>query len=234
MKIAVLNYSGSVGKTVAAHHLLKPRMPEAAFFSVETINQSASDLGASEVSQLQGKKFGELLEALVLEEDAIVDVGASNIEAFFESMSRFSDSEREFDLYVIPVTPDQKAWQESLKTVEALFAIGVDAENVRLLPNRITTDPADEIAAIFNYVKKTGKARISENAYLFESEIYGYLAAKRMSFTELIDDGIDYRALAKSEADGEKAKEYARMYRWKKLAIPVRNNLDDAYTALVT
>lgn len=233
MKIAVLNYSGSVGKTVAAHHLLKPRMPEAAFFSVETINQSASDLGASEVSQLHGKKFGELLEALVLEDDAIVDVGASNIEAFFESMSRFSDSEREFDLYVVPVTPDQKAWQESLKTVEALCNIGVSAENIRLLPNRIVTDPAEEIPAIFNYVKKTRKARISGNAYLFESEIYGYLAAKRMSFTELIDDGIDYRALAKSETDSEKARDYARMYRWKKLAIPVRNNLDDAYTALV-
>lgn len=233
MKIAVLNYSGSVGKTVAAHHLLKPRMPDAAFFSVETINQSASDLGASEVFQLQGKKFGELLEALVLEEDAIVDIGASNIESFFESMSRFSDSEREFDLYVIPVTPDQKAWQESLKTVEALSNIGVEAGSIRLLPNRIVAAPADEIPAIFNYVKKTKKARISEDAYLFESEIYGYLAAKRMSFTELIDDGIDYRALAKSETDSEKAKDYARMYRWKKLAIPVRYNLDDAYTALV-
>lgn len=233
MKIAVLNYSGSVGKTVAAHHLLKPRMPDAAFFSVETINQSASDLGASEVSQLQGKKFGELLEALVLEDDAIVDIGASNIEPFFESMSRFSDSEREFDLYVIPVTADQKAWQESLKTVEALSNIGVDSGSIRLLPNRIVADPADEIPAIFNYVKKTKKARITEEAYLFESEIYGYLAAKRMSFTELIDDGIDHRALAKSEIDPEKAKDFARMYRWKKLAIPVRNNLDDAYTALV-
>jgi len=234
MKIAVLNYSGSVGKTVAAHHLLKPRMPDAAFFSVETINQSASDLGALEVSQLQGKKFGELLEALVLEDDAIVDVGASNIESFFESMSRFSDAEHEFDLYVVPVTPDQKAWQESLKTVEALSNIGVSSKNIRLLPNRIVADPADEIPAIFKYVENTKKARISEEAYLFESEIYGYLAAKRMSFTELIDDGIDYRALAKSEMDSEKAKDYARMYRWKKLAIPVRNNLDDAYAALVT
>ncbi|WP_175983020.1 StbB family protein [Caballeronia zhejiangensis] len=234
MKIAVLNYSGSVGKTVAAHHLLKPRMPDAAFFSVETINQSASDLGALGVSQLQGKKFGELLEALVLEDDAIVDVGASNIESFFESMSRFLDAEHEFDLYVVPVTPDQKAWQESLKTVEALSNIGVSAKNIRLLPNRIVADPADEIPAIFNYVEKTKKARISEEAYLFESEIYGYLAAKRISFTELIDDGIDYRALAKSEMDSDKAKDYARRYRWKKLAIPVRNNLDDAYTALVT
>ncbi|SAL78630.1 hypothetical protein AWB67_05302 [Caballeronia terrestris] len=233
MKIAVLNYSGSVGKTVAAHHLLKPRMPDAAFFSVETINQSASDLGASEVSQLQGKKFGELLEALVLEDDAIIDVGASNIEPFFEAMSRFSDAEQEFDLYVIPVTPDQKAWQESLKTVEALTNIGVASEKIRLLPNRIAANPVDEIPAIFNYAKKTRKAWVNADAYLFESEIYAYLAAKRIGFNELIDDSVDYRALAKAETDPGKARDYARMYRWKKLAIPVRNNLDDAFTALV-
>jgi hypothetical protein len=233
MKIAVLNYSGSVGKTVAAHHLLKPRMPDAAFFSVETINQSASDLGASAVSQLQGKKFGELLEALVLEDDAIIDVGASNIEPFFEAMSRFSDAEQEFDLYVIPVTPDQKAWQESLKTVEALVNIGVASEKIRLLPNRIAANPVDEIPAIFNYAKKTRKAWVNADAYLFESEIYAYLAAKRIGFNELIDDNVDYRALAKAETDSGKARDYARMYRWKKLAIPVRNNLDDAFTALV-
>jgi hypothetical protein len=208
-------------------------MPDAAFFSVETINQSASDLGASEVSQLQGKKFGELLEALVLEDDAIIDVGASNIEPFFEAMSRFSDAEQEFDLYVIPVTPDQKAWQESLKTVEALTNIGVASEKIRLLPNRIAANPVDEIPAIFNYAKKTRKAWVNADAYLFESEIYAYLAAKRIGFNELIDDSVDYRALAKAETDPGKARDYARMYRWKKLAIPVRNNLDDAFTALV-
>ncbi|MDR5785250.1 StbB family protein [Caballeronia sp. LP003] len=234
MKIAVLNYSGSVGKTVAAHYLLKPRMPKAAFFSVETINQSASDLGADQVSQLQGKRFGELLEALVLEDDAIIDVGASNIEPFFEAMSRFSDAEQEFDLYIVPVTPDQKAWQESLKTVEALASIGVHADKIRLLPNRISAAPTEEIPAVFNYVKKTKRAWIDQTAYLFESDIYGYLAAKRIGFDQLIDDGQDYRALAKSEADPDKARDFARMYRWKKLAIPVRNNLNDAFSALVS
>ncbi len=234
MKIAVLNYSGSVGKTVAAHYLLKPRMPQAAFFSIETINQSASDLGAEEVEQLEGKKFGDLLESLVLEDDAIIDVGASNIESFLETMSRFSDSEKEFDLYVIPVTPDQKAWQESLKTVEALSNIGVSADKIRLLPNRIQNDPAEEIPAIFNYVKKVKKAWINPNAFLFESEIYGYLAGKKIGFDKLIDNATDFRALAKAEADPDKAKDYARMYRWQKLALPVRNNLDDAYSALVS
>lgn len=234
MKIAVLNYSGSVGKTVAAHYLLKPRMPNAAFYAVETINQSASDLGAAEVEQLQGRKFGELLESLVLEDDAIIDVGASNIEPFLEAMSRFSDSEKEFDLYIIPVTPDQKAWQESLKTVEALTSIGVTPDKIRLLPNRIQNDPAEEIPAIFNYVKRNKKAWINPDAFLFESEIYGYLAAKKIGFDTLIDDTVDYRALAKAEADPDKAKDFARMYRWQKLAIPVHNNLNDAYTALVS
>ncbi|MNF08166.1 hypothetical protein D3C80_2085160 [compost metagenome] len=69
---------------------------------------------------------------------------------------------------------------------------------------------------------------------MFESDIYGYLAHKRISFEQLLSDGTDYRALAKQEGDEEKAKEYARMYRWTKMAIPVRNNLDDCYSALVS
>lgn len=135
---------------------------------------------------------------------------------------------------MIPVTPDQKAWQESLKTVEALSNIGVQPAKIRLLPNRISSEPTGEIPAVFNYVKKTKKAWIDPSAYLFESDIYGYLAAKRIGFDQLIDDGVDYRTLAKSESDPDKAKDFARMYRWKKLAIPVRNNLNDAFSTLVS
>jgi hypothetical protein len=45
MKVAVINYSGSVGKTLVSTYLLAPRLKDAKFFAVETINQSASDLG---------------------------------------------------------------------------------------------------------------------------------------------------------------------------------------------
>ncbi|HBO3267986.1 TPA: StdB protein [Pseudomonas aeruginosa] len=232
MKILVGNYSGSVGKTVAATHLLKPRMPDATIFAVETINQSASDLGVAEVEQLQGKRFGELLERLVLEDSAIIDVGASNIEPFLEAMTRFAGAVDEFDLFVVPVTAEQKAWQESLKTVEALLSIGADPSKIRLLPNRIENDPIEEIPAIFKYAKSK-KVWANPEAFIYESEIFGYLAAKKLSFDTLIDEDTDYRALARQEADPEKAKEYARMYRWQKLAIPVRNNLDECYQTLV-
>lgn len=232
MKRAIVNYSGSVGKTVVATHLLKPRMPNAKFFAVESINQSASDLGVADVETLQGRAVGDLIEQLVLEDEAIIDIGASNIESFFEAASRFHGAIDDFDSFIIPVTSEQKAWQESLKTVEALAAIGVPADKIILLPNRIVNDPQSEIPGVFNYCKKTKKATVSADAFLYESEIYGYLAHHKLSFDALIDESVDYRALAKAEADPEKAKEYARMYRWTKLAIPVRKNLDDCYTAL--
>jgi len=232
MKIATINYSGSAGKTVAATHLFKPRMPGAVFFAVESINQSASDLGVENVQQLQGRNSGVLLENLILEDHAIIDIGASNIESFFEDASRYANAIDEFDLFVIPVTAEQKNWQESLKTVEALAAIGVPPEKIRLLPNRIVKDPVEEIPAIFNYVKKTKKAWINPAAFIFESEIYGYLAHKKILFASLLDDSIDYRALARAEENPEKRTEFARMFRWKSMAIPVNNNLDDCFRLL--
>ena len=83
MKRAILNYSGSIGKTTIAAHLLYPRMPSSAFFAIESINQSALDLGIAEVKTMRGREVGDLIEELVLEDVAIIDIGASNIESFF-------------------------------------------------------------------------------------------------------------------------------------------------------
>ncbi|HGA2320758.1 TPA: StbB family protein [Pseudomonas putida] len=231
-KYAVLNYTGSAGKTVIAAHLLQPRMPEATFYAVESINQSAKDLGVKDVIQLRGNNVGELLEKMVLDDDAIIDIGASNIEPFFEAASRFAGAIDDFDMFIVPVTPEQKAWQESLKTVEALAAVGVPAEKIILLPNRILKDPQEEIPAVYKYVKNTKKAQISTRAFIFESEVFQFLAHRKISFAELLNDDIDYRALARQEEDEEKAKEYARMYRWTKQAIPVNNNLADCFNVL--
>ena len=43
MKVAVINYSGSVRKTLISSYLLAPRLTGAKFYAVETINQSASE-----------------------------------------------------------------------------------------------------------------------------------------------------------------------------------------------
>ncbi len=65
MKVAVINYSGSVGKTLVSTYLLAPRLKDAKFFAVETINQSASDLGLKTSPVLKVMIF-RLIEDVVL------------------------------------------------------------------------------------------------------------------------------------------------------------------------
>src|SRR3546814_5927595 len=99
MKVAVLNYTGSVGKTVAASHLLAPRMNGAQIFAVESTNETGADLGLN-VDQLRGEHFGRLFRELLTREDAIVDVGASNIEDFLTHMMRYEGAHEEMNYFV--------------------------------------------------------------------------------------------------------------------------------------
>lgn len=157
MKIAVMNYSGSVGKTIISSYLLYPRMAGAKFFAIETINMSAADLGVDEVMSLTGDNFGQLIEEIVFEDNAIVDIGASNVERFLSTMTKYEGAIDEFDKYLIPVTPDDKAWQESIKTALALSVAGVPKSKIILLPNRIKSTPQEDIASVYEWAKDSKK-----------------------------------------------------------------------------
>ena len=59
MKIAVINFSGNVGKSTVARHLLLPRIDGAELIAVESVNADGG-----EVQALRGRQFGELQEYL--------------------------------------------------------------------------------------------------------------------------------------------------------------------------
>lgn len=231
-KRAVLSYSGSSGKTLVSMHLLLPRMQDAAFFAIETINLSAADLGAKNVHTLKGNDFGKLIEELVLEDDAIIDIGASNIERFFEEMSRFDGATDEIDQYIIPITPEAKSWQEGAKTAAALSELGIPKDKIIMLPNRIERDPTDEIPGIYAFVKSKKVATIYPDAFLFESEVFDYLNFQRSSFTELVSDDTDYKALARAAETAEDRSKYAQLYRWNKQALPIHHHHDDVFATI--
>lgn len=233
-KVAIVNYSGSVGKTLAATYLFKPRMPTARFFAVETINLSAKDLGIEEVVSLKGDNVGELIQEIVFEDDAIIDIGASNIEPFLAAASKFEGALLEFDCFVIPVTPDDKAWQESIKTAIALSKAGIKREKIVFLPNRIKNSPEEDIDAVYQWVKEKKLATIHPKAFIFDSEIFGYLAHYKMSFEELLSvDAEEFKKKAKETTDKDEREAAARRYRWMKLAAPVKRNLDSAFGILM-
>ena len=73
-KIAVINFSGNVGKSSIAHYLLAPRL-DCSVVAIESINATEK----TEIT-LRGKESGELQNELLMNDDIVVDVGASNVE----------------------------------------------------------------------------------------------------------------------------------------------------------
>lgn len=236
MKVAIINYSGSVGKTLVSTYLLAPRMKDAKFFAVETINQSASDLGIENVTTFKGDDFSKLIEDVVFEDAAIIDIGASNVEPFLMAMSRFDGGANEFNLYLIPVTPEDKAIKESMKTAHTLSKAGVENKKIIFIPNRI--DPSDDVeealSPIFSFVKETKIGLINKHSAIYESDVYEYLAHHKVSFEVLIqEDPEEFKARAKQTTDAEERRKMARRYTYMKQAIPVKNNLDKTFSMLI-
>lgn len=102
-KLVVMNFSGNVGKSTVARHLLSPRVNNATLIAVESINSDGSQDEA-----VRGRQFGELIEALAVLDDVVVDVGASNVEDFIGQMKQYRGSHEDFDFFVIPTVPKTK------------------------------------------------------------------------------------------------------------------------------
>jgi len=66
MKIAVINFSGNVGKTTVARHLQLPRIEGAELISVESLNA-----GEGEGQPMRGRQFGALQEYLQTIDSAV-------------------------------------------------------------------------------------------------------------------------------------------------------------------
>ena len=123
MKVAVINFSGNVGKSTVARHLLAPKMNQATVIPVESINSDGT-----QDETIRGKQFGELQNDLSLLDDVVVDVGASNVEDFISMMKQYEGSHEDYDYFVIPTVPKAKQQRDTISTIEALSDIGVPPE----------------------------------------------------------------------------------------------------------
>ncbi len=119
MKVVVMNYTGTVGKTTIASHLLLPRINNASIIAVESFNESAASIGIK-VDQIKADKFKEIFKKIVAMDAPIIDVGASNIENFLNGMNKFNESHEELDFFVIPVTSGTKEQRETISMITTL------------------------------------------------------------------------------------------------------------------
>lgn len=232
-KVAVLNFSGNVGKTTVAAHLLAPRMPGAQIFSIESINAGA-DADGLDVEKMKGKKFGELVDQLMPLDTAIVDVGASNVEDFLKLMQQYHGSHEEFDYFVVPVVKEKKQQSDTVNTIRALQKIGIDRKKIRLVFNMVEVDDSvtSDFAPLFGLAQSEKSFVINESAVIYANEVFERLKALGKSLGEVTSDKTDYRAKLRTETKQEDKDFAVQMVAVGRLAVTANKNLDDVFRVL--
>lgn len=233
MKVAVMNFSGNVGKTTVAGHLLKPRMGDASIFSIESINTGA-DADGLDVEKMKGKKFGELVDQLMSLDNAIIDVGASNVEDFLKFMQQYAGSHEEFDYFVIPVVKEKKVQADTVNTIRALQKIGIEKKRIRLVFNKVEVDDSieDDFSALFGLAELEKSFIIRAETAIYSNEVFERLKAVGRSLGDISADPTDYRAQLRTAKDDEEKELCIRMVALKRLAVTANKNLDDVYKFL--
>jgi hypothetical protein len=230
MKIAVINFSGNVGKSTVARHLLVPRLRSAQLIAIESINSDGSQDEA-----IRGKQFGQLQEAMALMEDAVVDVGASNVEDFINLMTQYKGSHEDFDFFVVPTVSKAKQQRDTISTIEALADIGIPAKKIRLVFNMVEMDEQAEqvFVGLFDYHASAKRFTLKADAVIHVNDIYGKLNGAQQSISDVLADPTDFKEKIKTaQSDQEKLK-FAQMLSVKRLAVGVTEELDAVFKALL-
>jgi len=232
MKIAVLNFSGNVGKTTIARHLLLPRIPGAALIAVESINAEDDHQGQS----LRGRQFAELQEYLQTVDSAVVDIGASNVEELLGLMHRYRGSQEDFDAFVIPTVPALKQQRDTTATLLEMSRLGVPASRLKIVFNMVEEDSdiTQTFEPLLEFLLACPVATASIRARLSANEIYGRVKSMEVApnLIQLSKDTTDYKSLILKSAKLEEKLALAQALANRRLAFGVVPELDACFAAL--
>jgi len=229
MKIAVINFSGNVGKSTIARHLLVPRIAGAELISIESIN---ADEGQGQ--SMRSRQFGELQEYLQTIDNVVVDIGASNIEELLALMQKYRDSHEDFDCYVVPTVPALKQQQDTIATLAALARLGIEPSRLRLVFNQVEdgTDVSEAFDLLLDFVGQNPIAPVYPLCKLAVNEVYARVRGTGMALADLARDETDYKALIAKTSDTAEKLAWARKLATRRLACGVVPELDECFAAL--
>lgn len=229
MKLAIINFSGNVGKTTVARHLLAPRIPGCQVVAVESIN---ADDGPSVT--IRGRQFAQLQEFLQGVDNVVIDIGASNVEDFLKLMQRYRDSQEDFDGFIVPTVPTRKQQQDTVATLSALARLGVSQDRLRLVFNQVDDDsPIDRtFDTLLTYCASSGVARPTPAAFISFNEVFALVRGTSQSLAELAAVRTDYKAeIAMAGTKSDKLA-LAQRLAIQRLARGVIPELDTCFAAL--
>ena len=226
MKIAIVNNSGNVGKSIIANQLLKPRIPYCEIIAVESINDDGTDN-----EKLKGNQFDKIIDKIFDFDNAVLDIGSSNIESFLAKMKKFKGTEDDIDLFIVPTVNEVKQIKDTISIINQLSDMNIPKDRICVVFNKISDD--DIITDCFyELFGMEDNVTINEHAVIYLSELFSRLTELNMSISDIADDPIDYRQLARAEKDRVKRSRLTQKYATKALAKGVKENLDTVFSII--
>jgi len=224
LKIAVLNYSGNVGKTTIVNNLLEPRLLDTPIIAIETINDDGTDQ-----IKIKGKDYGMLQDELLINDRLIVDIGSSNIEETMRLMKQYQGSHEDFDYFLLPTVPDGKQQVDTASTINALKKMGVPVGKIKLVFNKVNDDIEKEFELIID-IAKSGKIAVPTVGIEY-SAVYQELRDSGKTISEL-EAMTDLRARVKETKDPIEKRNLASLIGTQRLAATAKQNLDAVFKDL--
>ena len=229
MRVAVLNFSGNVGKSTISRHLLLPRVRGAELIAIESLNAHESQAPA-----LRGRQFGELQEYLQTVDSAVVDIGASNIEELLTLMRRYRGSHEDFDCFVVPTVPAIKQQQDTIATLAELARIGVPSSRLKLVFNMVDDDAQvpQSFEHLLAFLAERPLAHANPACRLGVNEIYARIRHSGLDLKEIARDNTDFKSLIAQARDTAEKLALAQKLATRRLASGVVPELDACFAAL--
>lgn len=229
MNIALINFSGNVGKTTLAYHLFKPRLENAFLVGIETIN----DAGSFYDTKVKAKDFSSIQEELLINENVILDIGSSNVEQTLIEMKKYQGSHEDLDFFIIPVTPEVKQQIDSVNTAKFLIDLGIPSKKVKFIFNQVPLDSlAEELFTPLYTAAKQLKLDL-KIPVIYENEFFDNIEIKsgNLSLTELVNNKDAIKASLR-EAKPEDKPYIVKKIGLSRLASTVQDNFDSAFNTL--
>ncbi len=229
MKVAVINFSGNVGKSTVARHLLVPRISGAKLIVVESINA-----GDGRASALRADQFAVLQEYMQTVDNVVVDIGASNVEELMGLMRKYKGSQEEFDFFVVPTVSALKQQQDTIATLAELADIGVTSSRLKITFNMVRHERqiAQSFETLLQFIAEHPIAQADLNCWIGSNEIYERVKGTNLDLATLSRDETDYKALITTTGVTAERIAFARKLATRRLASGVVPELDACFEAL--
>ena len=234
MKILMLNNSGNVGKSFISRELIYPNLDDDKIIvEVETHNSSSSNFNANTV-KISGDDFSQLSKLFFQYDDLVVDLGASQIEKFFNEL-QLNDKEvlDEIDLIILPVIPNIKEIEDTLVLLQQLNKLDLGIQ-VKVILNRCRD--IKKFDFFMSEAKELGY-KINTKLQLQDYRAIQDLEEDKILTTEILASDKDYKQEAKQaykNGDKELGDKLSDLYMLRSAAKAIRKDLNRVYALLIS